>query len=180
MRMNGERWLKNYCATFHHVKDVRGTTQQMFTRSRHELEVEASPTEITLHCFAGLVIHSLHRIRHKVSLKVGSRTLGMNRLSPMNWTDTVGVTIHNDLVRSALKNKPDADIDKLEASVKRMSLSVGITRNAIASVIEAEVEAMLAYRALGDTSLTPEYVAGLQSAADLVRYGLHLSDGIKL
>jgi len=98
----------------------------------------------------------------------------------MNWTDTVGVTIHNDLVRSALKNKPDADIDKLEASVKRMSLSVGITRMAIASVIEAEVEAMLAYRALGDTSITPEYVSGLQSAADLVRYGVHLSDGIKL
>ena len=98
----------------------------------------------------------------------------------MNWTDTVGITIHNDLVRSALKNKPDADIDKLEASVKRMSLSVGITRMAIASVIEAEVEAMLAYRSLGDTSITPEYVAGLQSAADLVRYGVHLSDGIKL
>ena len=98
----------------------------------------------------------------------------------MNWTDTIGVTIHNDLVRSALKNKPDADIDKLEGSIKRMSLSVGITRNAIASVIEAEVEAMLAYRALGDTSITPEYLAGLQSAADLVRYGVHLSDGIKL
>jgi hypothetical protein len=98
----------------------------------------------------------------------------------MNWTDTVGITIHNDLVRSALKNKPDADIDKLEASVKRMSLSVGITRMAIASVIEAEIEAMLAYRLLGDTSITPEYVAGLQSAADLVRYGVHLTDGIKL
>jgi len=98
----------------------------------------------------------------------------------MNWTDTIGVTIHNDLVRSALNNKPDADIDKLEGSIKRMSLSVGITRMAIASVIEAEVEAMLANRALGDTSITPEYLAGLQSAADLVRYGVHLSDGIKL
>jgi hypothetical protein len=61
-----------------------------------------------------------------------------------------------------------------------MSLSVGITRMAIASVIEAEIEAMLAYRLLGDTSITPEYVAGLQSAADLVRYGVHLTDGIKL
>jgi len=98
----------------------------------------------------------------------------------MNWTDTVGVTIHNDLVRSALKNKPDADIDKLEASVKRMSLSVGITRNAIASVIEAELEAMVAYHLLGDKFITLEYLAGLQIAADLVRYGLHLSDGIKL
>jgi hypothetical protein len=98
----------------------------------------------------------------------------------MNWTDTVGITIHNNLVRSALKNKPDADIEKLEGSIVRMSLSVGITRMAIASVLEAEVEAMLAYRALGDTSITPEYVAGLQSAADLVRYGIHISDGIKL
>jgi hypothetical protein len=98
----------------------------------------------------------------------------------MNWTDTVGITIHNDLVRSALKNKPDADLDKLEDSIVRMSLSVGITRMAIASVLEAEVEAMLAYRALGDISITPEYVAGLQSAADLVRYGVHLSDGIRL
>ena len=98
----------------------------------------------------------------------------------MNWTDTIGVTIHNDLVRSALKNKPDADIDKLEASVKRMSLSIGITRMAIATVLDAEVEAMCAYRALGDFSITPEYVAGIQSAADLVRYGVHLSDGMKL
>jgi hypothetical protein len=95
----------------------------------------------------------------------------------MNWTDTIGVTIHNDLVRSALKNKPEADIEKLEASVKRLSLSVGITRNAIASVLEVELEAMVAYRLLGDTSLTPDYLAGLQSAADLVRYGVHLTDG---
>lgn len=97
----------------------------------------------------------------------------------MNWTDTIGITIHNDLVRSALKNKPDADIDKLEASVKRMSLSVGITRNAIASVLDAELEAMVAYHLLGDKSITLEYLAGLQSAADLVRYGIHLTDGMK-
>ena len=95
----------------------------------------------------------------------------------MNWTDTIGVTIHNDLVRSALKNKPEADLDKLEASVKRLSLSVGITRNAIASVLEAELEAMVAYRLLGDSSLNNDYLAGLQSAADLVRYGVHLTDG---
>lgn len=98
----------------------------------------------------------------------------------MNWTDTVGVTIHNDLVRSALKNKPDADIDKLEASVKRMSLSVGITRNAIADVLDAELEAMVAYRSMGDLSITLEYLAGLQSAVDLVRFGVHLTDGIEL
>lgn len=98
----------------------------------------------------------------------------------MNWTDTVGVTIHNELVRSALKNKPEANVDKLEASIKRLSLSVGITRNAIASVIEAEVEAMVAYRLLGDTSLNNDYLQGLQNAADLVRYGIHLTDEIKL
>lgn len=97
----------------------------------------------------------------------------------MNWTDTVGITIHNDLVRSALKNKPDADIDKLEASVKRMSLSVGITRNAIADVLEAELEAMIGYRSMGDLSITLDYLAGLQSAVDLVRFGVHLTDGIE-
>ena len=29
-------------------------------------------------------------------------------------------------------------------------------------------------------SITNEYLAGMQSAADLVRYGVHLTDGIKL
>ena len=96
----------------------------------------------------------------------------------MNWTDTVGVTIHNDLVRSALKNKPDADLQKLEKSVVNLSLSVGITRNAIADVIEAELEAMILHRVLGDPSITLDYLAGLQSAVDLVRYGIHLSDGL--
>ena len=96
----------------------------------------------------------------------------------MNWTDTVGVTIHNDLVRSALKNKPDADLEKLEKSVVNLSLSVGITRNAIADVIEAELEAMILHRVLGDPSITLDYLSGLQSAVDLVRYGIHLSDGL--
>ena len=137
----------------------------------------ASRIELTLRYFAGHVIHLSRKTLRKESLKDGLRTLGMTKLNPMNWNDTVGVTIHNDLVRSALKNKPEADIDKLEASVKRLSLSVGITRNAIASVLEAELEAMVAYRLLGDISLNNDYLAGLQSAADLVRYGVHLTDG---
>ena len=94
----------------------------------------------------------------------------------MNWTDTVGVTIHNELVRHALKNKPDADVAKLERSITNMSLSVGITREAISKVLDAEVEAMVAYRVFGDNSITLDYLAGLQSAADLVRYGIHLTD----
>lgn len=94
----------------------------------------------------------------------------------MNWTDTVGVTIHNELVRHALKNKPDADISKLENSITHMSLSVGITREAISKVLDAEIEAMVTYRVLGDPSITLDYLAGMQSAADLVRYGVHLSD----
>jgi hypothetical protein len=94
----------------------------------------------------------------------------------MNWTDTVGVTIHNELVRHALKNKPDADVAKLERSITNMSLSVGITREAISKVLDAEVEAMVAYRVFGDSSITLDYLAGLQSAADLVRYGIHLTD----
>ena len=95
----------------------------------------------------------------------------------MNWTDTIGITIHNDLVRSALKSKPEADIEKLENSIVRMSLSVGITRESIAKVIEAEVEALATYKVLGDHSITVEYLAGMQAAADLVRFGIHLSDG---
>ena len=94
----------------------------------------------------------------------------------MNWTDTVGITIHNELVRHALKNKPDADVAKLKRSITNMSLSVGITREAISKVLDAEVEAMVAYRVFGDSSITLDYLAGLQSAADLVRYGIHLSD----
>ena len=94
----------------------------------------------------------------------------------MNWTDTVGITIHNELVRHALRNKPDADISKLEKSITHMSLSVGITREAISKVIDAEIEAMVTYRVLGDSSITLDYLAGLQSASDLVRYGVHLSD----
>lgn len=95
----------------------------------------------------------------------------------MNWTDTVGVTIHNDLVRSALTKKPDADLEKLEASVKRMSLSVGITRQAIASVLQAELESMIGYRLLGDVSLTDDYLAGMLAAVELVQHGIHLTDG---
>lgn len=94
----------------------------------------------------------------------------------MNWTDTVGITIHNELVRHALQNKPDADVEKLERSIVNMSLSVGITREAISKVLEAELEAMVAYRVFGDNSITLDYLAGLRSATDLVRYGLHLSD----
>jgi hypothetical protein len=94
----------------------------------------------------------------------------------MNWTDTVGITIHNELVRHALKNKPDADVAKLERSITNMSLSVGITREAISKVLDAEIQAMVTYKILGDESITLDYLAGLQSAADLVRYGVHLSD----
>jgi len=95
----------------------------------------------------------------------------------MNWTDTIGITIHNELVRHALKNKPDAELSKLEKSITNMSLSVGITREAISKVLDAEIQAMIAYRAFGDNSITLDYLAGLQSASDLVRYGIHLSDG---
>jgi len=94
----------------------------------------------------------------------------------MNWTDTVGVTIHNDLVRGALKNKPDANLDKLERSVINMSFSVGITREAIAKVLDAELDAMVTYHLFGDRTVTVAYLAGLQSAVDLVRFGIHLTD----
>lgn len=96
----------------------------------------------------------------------------------MNWSDDIGVVIHNELVRAALKNKPDADLAKLERSVVNMSMSVGITREAICKILDAELDAMVAYRSLGDVSLTLDYLAGLQSAGDLIRHGIHLTDGL--
>jgi len=77
MLLNGERWSKNCCATFHRVRDVRAITQQMYMRLRHALEVEASQTVTTSHYFAGHVTRLLHRTRHKVNLKAGSRIVGM-------------------------------------------------------------------------------------------------------
>jgi hypothetical protein len=63
--------------------------------------------------------------------------------------------------------------DKLRTLVSRIEKRV---QEKETQVIDAEIEAMVAYRILGDSSITLDYLAGLQSASDLVRYGVHLSD----
>jgi hypothetical protein len=94
----------------------------------------------------------------------------------VNWEDTVGLTIHAELVNHALKVKPDADHQKLERSIKNTSTSVGLTRQAICKVLQAEVDTLVAYRALG-TNIDIDFIAGILSALDLVQNGKHVMDG---
>jgi hypothetical protein len=93
----------------------------------------------------------------------------------MNWTDTIGQTIHSEMFNAALKQKPNADHKKLHDSIIRTSLSVGITRESIAKVLDTEVQALVSYRVLGD-DIPLLFIAGLSAASDLVRYGVHVTD----
>ena len=93
----------------------------------------------------------------------------------MNWEDTVGQTIHSEMFNAAKKQKPDSDSEKLHKSIIRTSLSVGIARESIAKVIDAEVDALTTYRALGD-EVPLMFIAGLLAAADLIRFGIHVMD----
>jgi hypothetical protein len=54
-------------------------------------------------------------------------------------------------------------------------LSVGITRESIAKVLDTEVQALVSYRVLGD-DIPLLFIAGLSAASDLVRYGVHVTD----
>lgn len=93
----------------------------------------------------------------------------------MNWADTVGQTIHSEMYNLAIKQKPDADPKKLHQSIIRTGLSVGATREAIAKVLDAEIEALITYRILGD-NIPVEFIAGISAASELVRYGVHVTD----
>jgi len=76
----------------------------------------------------------------------------------------------------AIREKPDADPKKLHQSIIRTGLSVGATREAIAKVLDAEIAALIAYRILGD-NVPVEFIAGISAASELVRYGVHVTDG---
>ena len=91
----------------------------------------------------------------------------------MNWQDTIGQYIKAKMIAHALKIKPDADKDKLLDSIARTSITVGITRESIADIMEAEIEALAFHRALGNYGITIDYMAGWPGASDLVRYGKH-------
>ena len=79
------------------------------------------------------------------------------------------------MFNAALKQKPNADHNKLHDSIIRTSLSVGITRESIAKVLDTEVQALVSYRVLGD-DIPLLFIAGLSAASDLVRYGVHVTD----
>ena len=91
----------------------------------------------------------------------------------MNWNDTIGCYVKAKMIDRALQQKPQADMDKLLNSIARASLTVGITRDSIADVLDAELEALAFHRALGNYAITIDYMAGWTAAADLVRYGRH-------
>ena len=96
----------------------------------------------------------------------------------MNWNDTIGQYIHAKMVDHALNVRPFADLEKLEQSIARTSISVGITRDSIADVLQAEVESLAMRRALGDVEITIDFMAGLVAAELLVRTGKHVTDSI--
>lgn len=93
----------------------------------------------------------------------------------MNWDDTIGLTVHAELVNYALKVRPNVDPVKLEKSIKNTTQSVSLTRDAICKVLEAEIDTLVAYRALG-TPVSIEFIAGILAALDLVKDGKHVMD----
>ena len=94
----------------------------------------------------------------------------------MNWDDTIGLNIHAKMISKALEVKPLSDIKALEASIKRSSITVGITRDCIADVVDAEIETLIAYRTMGDYSISNDFLAGMLAVADLIRKGTHVTD----
>lgn len=96
----------------------------------------------------------------------------------MNWDDTIGQNIHAQMYNKALEVRPTTNKEALQASIKRSTVTVGIVRNSIADVLDAEIETMVALRSLGDRSISLDFLAGLLAAADLVRKGTHVTDNL--
>ena len=93
----------------------------------------------------------------------------------MNWDDTIGQYINARMYNKALEMKPDADKAKLQESIKRASITVGIVRQSIAEVVEAEVENLAMLRVLGDDQYTIDFLAGMIAASELIRSGKHIT-----
>lgn len=94
----------------------------------------------------------------------------------MNWDDTIGQYIHAKMVAKALEQRPDADRQKLYDSIKRASVTVGITRESIADVLEAETSSLAMMRILNTPEITIDFLAGMLAATELVRNGKHVTD----
>lgn len=93
----------------------------------------------------------------------------------MNWNDTIGKRVHALMVTKALDQRPHADRQKLEESIARTSLTVGLTRQGIVDVLEGEMETLVAMRVLG-TSISNDFLAGMLASIDLIRDGRHVLD----
>lgn len=96
----------------------------------------------------------------------------------MNWEDTIGQYIHAKMAQRAMEIRPSVEHEKIHDSIKRSSITVGIVRDSIADVLDAEIETMIAYRTFGDRSITLDFLSGMLAAADLVRSGTHVSDSL--
>jgi hypothetical protein len=93
----------------------------------------------------------------------------------MNWDDTIGQYIHAKMVAKALEQKPNADRVKLEDSIKRATLTVGIVRDSIADLVEAETSSLAMMRILGEDQYTIDFLAGMLAVSEFIRYGKHIS-----
>jgi hypothetical protein len=93
----------------------------------------------------------------------------------MNWNDTIGITIHNRMVSKALEQKPYADRQKLEESIARTSLTLGIARDCISDVLQAEIDTLIAMRVMG-SYIPNDFLAGMLASLDLIRDGKHVLD----
>jgi hypothetical protein len=93
----------------------------------------------------------------------------------MNWDDTIGQYIHARMYNKALEVKPDADKQKLNDSIKRASLTVGITRQSIADIVDAEASSVAMLRVLGDDQYTIDFLAGMLAIGEFIRTGKHIT-----
>jgi hypothetical protein len=93
----------------------------------------------------------------------------------MNWDDTIGKYIHALMVTKALEVKPSANRQKLDESIARTSLSIGLARQGCGDVLQAELEALIAMRVMG-IPVTNDFLAGMLASIDLIRDGKHVLD----
>lgn len=80
------------------------------------------------------------------------------------------------MVSKALEVRPDADIKKLEQSIARQTLTVGIVRDSIADIVEGEIEALAFMKALGTSGITIDFLSGMVATLSLIRDGKHILD----
>ena len=93
----------------------------------------------------------------------------------MNWTDPVGRHILAVLVNRGAEARPDIPTAVLTQGVERMSTSVGLTRQAIANAIYAELDIATFYKEWSEVNISQDFLAGILFAAQLVEQGTTLT-----